>query len=229
MEFQNAQMINYQLSQNNQMQFEQPSLAAYTSINTGMTFNPARAVQYGQPKQSYNNVISTNPNYMALNRANVNLLTQQNQYAQPKQSNIWNMTTDEIFEKKRQGWKFLPNGTIVIPCAAHKNRVGAVFWGYPCLSFQSKQDFIRWKKTEKQKYESKGGNVQQCSSSGRCFVDDSAGYEEWINGGRDTWISNLQLRVASGSGSKPVAQQSRTFTTPGISQNFTSNSNTFNL
>jgi len=210
MQFQNAQMINYQLSQSKQNQVQQP--ATFGSYS------------------GYNNVISTNPNYMALNRTNVNMLAQQNQYGQqPKQSNIWNMSTDEMFEKKQQGWKFLPNGTIVIPCAAHKNRVGAVFWGYPCLSFQSKQDFIRWKKTEKKKYESKGGNVQQCSSSGRCFVDDSAGYEEWINGGRDTWISNLQLRVASGSGSKPVAQQSRTFTTPGISQNFTSNSNTFNL
>jgi len=153
-------------------------------------------------------------------------------YGQQKQSNIWNMSTDEMFEKKRLGWQFLPNGTIVIPCAAHKNRVGAVFYGYPNMAFGSKQQFIQWKKAEKKKYESKGGNVQQCSSSGRCFVDDSEGYEAWINGGRDTWISNLQLQLASsnsGSGSKPVAQPSRTFTTPGINQNFTSNSNTFNL
>jgi len=211
MQFQNAQMINYQLSQSKQQQFQQP--ATFGSYS------------------GYNNVISTNPNYMALNRANVNMLAQQNQYAQPKQSNIWNMTTDEMFEKKRLGWQFLPNGTIVIPCAAHKNRVGAVYYGYPNMAFGSKQQFIQWKKAEKKKYESKGGNVQQCSSSGRCFVDDSEGYEAWINGGRDTWISNLQLQMASnsGSGSKPVAQSSRTFTTPGINQNFTTNGNTFNL
>jgi len=234
MQFQNAEMINYQLSQNKQQQFQQPAtFGSYSGgyNNTGMSFNPARAVQYGQPKQSYNNVSSPNLNYMALNPANANMLARQKriQDEQRKQSEMWNMTSAEISEKKRQGWKFLPGGTIIIPCAAHKNKVGAMFYGYPNMGFESKQKFIEWKKNEKKKHERKGGNVQQCNTTGRCFVDDSEGYEEWINGGRDTWIANLRRHLDSYTGSKPVAQQSKTFTTPGIRQNFTSNGNTFNL